>query len=425
MPDRDTANTNTTQRTEARTLSLLVFTQMLAATTLIPAIRPLFAELHASDESAMHAFMSLNMLGAVIAALVVGALIDRGVGRGGLLAVFAIFDGILLVQLAQPLPTWSILVLRTLEGACHVGAATVLLSRAADLAARGERGRVMGMMGAALIFAVAFGSALGGLLVRGGTSLPFFVGGALAWIVAGWVALRPSLLVDEAPRARRERLSLRQIFDNRDLVVPTLAAFLGRFTVGTVVVTFALFAHKQHELSDSHIGFLFSALTFSFALFMYPAGRLTDRSFPALLLACGGLVYALSLVALGYVPRWALAPLLIAAGCGSAVLFSTTLCYAAYLAPARSRGVAMAWINAAGCLGMLLGPAAAGITSALVRSSTGDPVAGYRAAFLLGGGSLLVWLAFSLPWFGRRLQLERRSAPHVLGEALEEVELRS
>ena len=49
----------------------------------------------------------------------------------------------------------------------------------------------------------------------------------------------------------------------------------------------------------------------------------------------------------------------------------------------------MALVNGAGCLGMLLGPPAAGIISALV--GRGDPD-GYRAALVVAGGLAALWV---------------------------------
>src|SRR5689334_9882525 len=53
-----------------------VFLQMLPATLLAPAIRPLFAEFHGGAEGPMHAFMSLNMLGAILTTPLVARLVS-------------------------------------------------------------------------------------------------------------------------------------------------------------------------------------------------------------------------------------------------------------------------------------------------------------------------------------------------------------
>lgn len=119
----------------------------------------------------------------------------------------------------------------------------------------------------------------------------------------------------------------------------------------------------------------------------------------------GGLGYAAVLHGLGYVsPTW-LPLLMFSAGISSALLFSTTLNYAAR-APEEQRASAMAWVNAAGALGMLLGPAAAGITCAVLASSDAPGFA-YRAVFHLAGGSVVLWLLLGSRWLLRMAAEER------------------
>lgn len=352
----------------------------------------------------MHAFMSLNMVGAVLLVPQLGRWLDRGLDPRKALVVLAALDAALLLAIAQPWDVRVILALRTLEGAAHVGAATVLLSEAAALA-RSQGRRAMALAGAAIIFAVALGSALGGVLVRLSVQAPFWAGSALALGVAAWAA-RSTL-----PDVRREDsapTSFGSVLRDKGLWVPLWAAFVGRFTVGCVVVTFALFAHKQHALSDSAIGFLFSALTLSFAVAMYPTGHLAERWSRASLLAAGGFGYGCCLLFLGYAPAGLLPLVMIGAGTSSALLYGVTLCYAAQLGGTESRGKAMAAVNAAGCFGMLLGPPCAGVMAAIFRSEA-DPVAGYRAAFLLAAGSVLVWLAVSGRWLLARGREETRA----------------
>lgn len=399
-----TAAENAPHRVEARRLAAIIFLQMLPATLLVPAIRPLFATVHNGNEAAMHAFMALNMLGGILAAPWAGRLADRIQSPRRVLATLTAADALLLLLVAAPLPTGLVLLLRVLEGAAHVSAATLLLAEAAALRRVLGDGRVMGLAGAAIMFAIALGSAFGAVAVKVDPRAPFVLGSALAAFVSVLAMARC------LPTTRRgERLSPPASPAPgllRALAFPLAAAFVERFTIGCIVVTFALFAHRAHGLSDSAVGTLFTLLVFPFALLTYPMGRLSDRVPRSALLAAGSALYGTCLALLGRVPAAGLPWVMGLAGCACAMVFAPTLCYAATLAGSEARGRAMSLVNAAGCLGMLLGPAAAGIVSALARAN-GDPVAGYRAVFHFAGLSVWAWLLMAGPWLACRLRDER------------------
>lgn len=382
-------------------IASLVFLQMLPATLLTPAIRPLFAEQHGGNEHAMHAFMALNMLGAALVVPWVGRWAERLSATRGLTIALLLVDACALCALAAPLSTPTVLCLRALEGAAHVSVTSLLLAEAAALGRAAGSGRAMGLAGAALMFAVALGSALGGQLVAQHARLPFYVGAALQLGLC--VAVLASRRVLDGVRTAAPVASRSRWRDIRALSIPLLAVFIGRFTVGCLVVTFSLFVHRAHGGSDRSVGLLLSLITLPFALAMYPITSLSDRISRATLMLLGGVGYALSLAALPWVPFALLPWTMIAAGVTSACLFAPSLCYAATLGAERKQA-AMALLNTAGCVGMLLGPAFAGVTSALLGSV--DPVRGYRWVFGLAAASVVLWVAGSFGWLTQQARDE-------------------
>ena len=383
-----------------------VFLQMLPATLLAPAIRPLFAQFHGGAEGPMHAFMSLNMLGAILTTPLIARLVSSGSAANSArwLMTLAGLDAILLVVVSLPLATPLVLLLRTFEGAAHLGAATLLLARAAAYKPLGGAGRAMGMAGGAVMLAIAFGSGLGGVLVGEGPRLPFFVGATLSLIVAlAAPFLYASTLPAEPTEAAKPRsLSLR----DANVLGPLSAAFVERFTVGLIIVTFALFATKTHGLSDRSIGLLYSMLMLPFALLMYPASRLGDRMPRAALLGVGTLLYGAAITSLALAPKALLPVSMMAAGIASSFMYGTVLCYAATLVPAEMRGRMMALVNTAGALGMLLGPMCGGIMVATFRNQA-DPLSAYRNVFYLAGAVCMAWVIIQGPWLFKRLETER------------------
>jgi MFS family permease len=401
----------TTGEVAPASLFCLIFVQMLPATLVAPAVRPLFASLHDGREGPMHAFMAVNMLGAILAAPLVGARGDRMENPRRLVACLAAIDAALLALLAAPLPVTAILAIRALEGAAHVGAATLLMAEAVAWARRGNRGRTMGFAGGALMLAVGLGSAIGGLLVPLDPRSPFWAGGAVALTAAAaaWTGRDRRAPPQAAPNPgslpeREGRGALGMLLGDRRLLLPVTAAFAGRFTIGALVVTFSLFAHRVHALSDRSVGLLFSLVTLPFALATYPAGRLTERVPRGILLGAGAGLHGAALVALRGAPPSALPAVMVVMGLASAAIFATTLCYAASFAGPSDRARVMSLVNAAGCAGMLLGPAAAGVTSAVVGRAYGA-ADGYRAVFALAGASMFLWLGL----FGGRLARDARA----------------
>jgi len=380
-------------------LATLIFLQMLPATLLTPAIRPLFALRHGGDEGAMHAFMALNMLGGFIAAPVLGAIAGRSARPLALARLLILIDAVLLATLAAPFSTPVILALRLAEGAAHIGGATILLAEAAALGRRSDDGRPMALAGAGIMFAIAVGSACGGVALQAGVSAPFVLGSCLLLFVTAASFAWPAAAADAAPARGSTESRMGLVRRHPALLVPLSAAFVERFTIGCLVVTFSLFAHNVHGLSDTNVGLLFSMLTFPFAVSMYPIGRLGERFPRAAILALGAGVYAATLGALGFIRSDMLPLAMLALGVACGMMFAPTLSFAATIAGGgrAERARAMGLVNAAGCLGMLLGPAVAGIVSSLLRSTT-DSGAGYRAVFVLAGATVVVWLLASARW---------------------------
>jgi len=386
-------------------LMAAVFLQMLPATLLAPAIRPLFAGFHAGAEGPMHAFMSLNMLGAILTTPLIARLVSSGTSESSArwLTLLAGLDAVLLIVVSLPLATSLVLLLRTVEGAAHLGAATLLLARAAAYKPLVGAGRAMGMAGGAVMLAIAFGSGLGGILVGVNVRLPFVVGAALSALVA---LAAPLLYRSTLPAERHDPRASVLSWREPDVLGPLSAAFVERFTVGLIIVTFALFATKAHGLSDRSIGLLYSMLMLPFALLMYPASRMGDRLPRSVLLGSGALLYGAAITSLALAPK-ALLPLsMIVAGAASSFMYGTVLCYAATLVPSESRGRMMAWVNMAGALGMLLGPMCGGILVALGRNGA-DPLSAYRNVFYLAGAVCVLWVVLQGRWLSVRLGQER------------------
>lgn len=113
-----------------RVLPLLALGNVLTGMLLIPAARPLLAARFPGSDSALHAFFSVNMMGAVLGAPLVSWLADRRGSRRAMAVGLSLLDGVLLLCCLLPLPLWAVLALRTVQGAAGVGALSIVMGSA-------------------------------------------------------------------------------------------------------------------------------------------------------------------------------------------------------------------------------------------------------------------------------------------------------
>ncbi|MCB9876811.1 MAG: MFS transporter [Planctomycetes bacterium] len=373
-------------------LGFVTFLLMLPETLPVPVLRGLVAERFDVGDRAASWFMAANMMGAVITAPLIGLLVERSGRRRTLAWLCLLLDAALMQALAHPHDYASFLALRSLEGAVHIAALTVVMSLCADAAGE-RRGRVLGCLGAGLTLGVATGAALGGLIGRHDPLRTLHVASAvlaLAALLAAW------LLPGDTRSAERPRFGDLWTGLRREpgLRAPLLLAFVDRFTVGFFTTGFPLLMASRHVVDRQTIGMMLGAFLYPFALLSWPFGRLAESWSRPLLVAGGSVLYGLGVMLVGALSpsaMWWLMPLL---GVGSAVMFVPTLLWLMERAPGLGRTTAMAAFHGAGSLGFLLGPIVCGELIALGGDS-GDGGDGYLLAFAVAGlsevlGGLLV-----------------------------------
>ena len=378
---------------------------MAPVTLPVPVLRTLVSERFEVSELLTSLFMSVNMVGAAIAAPLAGALADR-FGRRRPLVVAALgVDALCFLAMTATLPFPLFLGIRFFEGCAHIFALSLLLSIASSLGGSERRGLVMGMTGAGMMLGVALGAPIGGMLGRVEVLRPLVAGSVLLVLAAGLAGftLREPEEVEERPGLAAITAAIRE---NRILVVPLLFSFIDRFTVGFYTTTFSLFASGLHGASPPRVGLWISAFMLPFALLSFPFGLLADRHSKTALLCGGSLVYGVFTASLGFWPTDFIPFGMAATGISAAVMFVPSMLMTTDLAPASIRSTALGAFNTAGSLGFILGPLCGGLVSEHVRATHG-PAAGYQAAFAVAGLSVVLCVGLALPVLLRLRRLGR------------------
>jgi len=369
---------------------------MLPVTMLVPVLKELVADRFGASSFWTHAFMSVNMIGAIIAAPFGGILADRVRKRKLVLITALVADAALLSSMiwAPSLP--MLLTIRFLEGSAHILALTAAMAIAADWATDRTRGRMMGVVGSSMMLGTAIGAPLGGHLGQTGPLWVLKLGACVALTAAVFAYFA----VPEAPhrkRADRKCGALKLVRRGRSLLVPYAYAFIDRFCVGLIVSTFVLYLADHFAMSPAERGGLLAMFLLPFALLCYPIGRLTDRVGRTLPMCLGSIGFGVVYALYGVFPASALPTVMVLSGILSAIMFAPNLAMCADLASSDERATAYAGFNVAGSLGFICGPLAGGLMLQLLSARL-DELSAYQCAFVVGGLSEVLCAVVTLPF---------------------------
>ena len=394
-----TADTRAPNRARIAMMGLLAISIMMPVTLPVPILRELVGERFAVSELLTSLFMSINMVGAAIAAPLAGALADRIGKRRPLVIGALIVDSLCFVAMSLDMPFPVFMGIRFVEGCAHIFALSLLLSISASLGGEQGRGFTMGVTGAGMMLGVAIGAPIGGVLGREDVLRPLMAGAGLlvaASILAAFVLLDPKS-TETRPGAGE---IWRAVKRHRSMIAPLVFAFADRFTVGFYTTTFSLFASGLHGADPPQVGMWIAVFMLPFALLSFPFGVLADRISKTALLCGGSAIYGVLTASLGFWPTEWIAPGMAIIGMSAAVMFVPSMLMTTDLTPPEIRSTALGAFNTAGSLGFILGPLTGGFVSDMVRASHG-PAAGYQAAFGVAGVAEILCVLVALPFLLR------------------------
>lgn len=157
-----------------------------------------------------------------------------------------------------------LLIARSAAGIASAAVLPSVMAYVADITTSEERGKGMGLMGAAMGLGFILGPAIGG--VMGSHDTPFFVAGGLSVLnfLFALILLPESLqkdITDERVRERHEWISPREIFRRTTLKSPLtplfLVAFFSTFSFAGLEMTFPLFIEDRWDYGEREMGWMF------------------------------------------------------------------------------------------------------------------------------------------------------------------------
>lgn len=242
---------------------------------IIPVL-PFYAEEIGASPTELGLLMAVYSFMQLIFAPMWGRLSDR-IGRKPVMMIG--ITGLALSFYIQAISTelWMLFAARIIGGLLSSANMPTAMAYVADITTEENRGKGMGIVGAAVGLGFVFGPAIGGIFSKINLSLPFYLasGSSLITLILVFLLLKESKLnKNDSPG---ERPSIWRAF-NRDVAVLFFVQLLISLSLSGLEATFAYFAAKKAGLSSTQLGYIFMIMGFVGAMVQGGlVGRLTKK----------------------------------------------------------------------------------------------------------------------------------------------------
>jgi len=265
-PDSISSITSTNRNVYILAFVLMVVT--LGFGVVIPII-PFYMENLGAGGTELGLLVASYALMRLIFAPLWGSISDR-VGRKPVLIIGILGYGITMALFGLVTQLWMLFVVRSLAGILSSATSPTTLAYISDSTAESDRGRGMGILGAAVGLGTILGPGLGGLMGEGSYAVPFFIAGGMSLVgmLLIIVFLPESLSANARWKAQQQRKSnpivdfspILQVFNPRvlDSIGPLLGmAFLASFALTTFFGIFGLYALERFGYGPQEVGVVF------------------------------------------------------------------------------------------------------------------------------------------------------------------------
>ncbi len=344
-----------------------VFIDLMGYGMVIPLL-PFFVQRQDAGATAAGALGSLYALMQLLSGPIIGALSDR-LGRRPVLLVSLTGTamGYLMLGLADSLP---LIFLAVMIDGITGGNLSTAYAYIADITTSENRGRGMGLIGAAFGLGMMAGPAIGGLLSAYGLSMPAFVacGIALSNVTFGFFVLPESLPKEKrAPIAEWRALNwatqLIQVFRMQGIRILLLAIFSLNLAFAGLQTNFPLYSQARFGWDATRNGIFFAfvgvcAVLVQGILYGLIQPRIGERRLAVIGLA----LMSISLASVALAPHaWQMYPIVALGALGSGLSIPSITSLVSQRASAGEQGRLMGGSQVVLSLALIFGPTIAGL----------------------------------------------------------------
>jgi MFS transporter, DHA1 family, multidrug resistance protein len=258
-------------------LFLVMFLVYIGFGIIIPVL-PFYAEKIGATPTQLGLLMAVYSFMQLLFAPMWGRISDR-IGRKPvmLLGVSGLAISFFLMAISTKL--WMLFAARIIGGFLSAANMPTTQAYAADITDSENRGKGMGVIGAAIGLGFVFGPAIGGIFSKHSLSLPFYIAGisSLITLVLIFLFLKESSTVESRREHSEKRLSFWHAFQGNLSILYILQFFIS-LSLSGLETTFAYFAAKKAGLDAANLGYIFMIMGFASAIVQGGMiGKLTKR----------------------------------------------------------------------------------------------------------------------------------------------------
>lgn len=258
-------------------LFLVMFLVMVGFGIIIP-ILPFFAENVGATPTELGLLMASYSVMQLLFSPMWGRISDR-IGRKPVILIGITGLAVSFFMMATSTKLWMLFAARILGGFLSSANMPTVMAYVADTTTEEDRGKGMGIIGAAVGLGFIFGPAIGGVFSKVSLHMPFYIAGIFSVINAFFVLffLKESLSKETRSAQQIKKESMWKAFNGPVTVLYIMQLFISLSLAG-LEATFAYFAAKRAGLGTVQLGYIFMIMGLAGAIVQGGlVGRLTKK----------------------------------------------------------------------------------------------------------------------------------------------------
>ncbi|MBS4199179.1 MFS transporter [Bacillus sp. FJAT-49732] len=274
-------------------LFAVMFLVMVGFGIIIPVL-PFYAENVGASPTQLGLLMAVYSLMQLIFAPMWGRISDR-IGRKPVIMIGILGLSVSFFLMGFSSQLWMLYAARIIGGFLSSANMPTVMAYVADITSPEDRGKGMGIVGAAVGLGFVFGPAIGGIFSKYSLSTPFYIAGASSFITffLVWVLLQESLKKEDRSQPHSEKESLWKAFNGSISILFILQLFIS-LSLSGLEATFAYYAAKKAGLGTVTLGYLFMIMGLAGAIVQGGlVGRMTKKYGEGLVIQIGIIVSAI------------------------------------------------------------------------------------------------------------------------------------